>query len=83
MEQRKEKITTATIVRTVCLVLALVNQGLSIWGYSPLPVENETVAQLVSLLMTTAAALTAWWKNNSFTQRAIKADQVLKEGSCG
>lgn len=83
MKQSREKITTATMVRTVCLVLALVNQGLSIWGRSPLPIEDETITQIVSLLATTAAAMAAWWKNNSFTQRAIKADHALKGESCG
>lgn len=78
MEAKKERVTAATVIRTVCLVLALVNQALAIGGYSPLPIEDETVAQLVSLLATTAAALAAWWKNNSFTQRAIAADHTMR-----
>lgn len=78
MKEEKGKITTATIVRTVCLLLALVNQALSICGHSPLPIEDETVSQILSLLMTTAASLTAWWKNNSFTQKAIFADRYLR-----
>ena len=78
MKRSREKVTPATIARTVCLVLALANQVLSVCGRSPLPIENETVSQILSLLMTTAASLTAWWKNNSFTQKAILADKMLR-----
>lgn len=78
MKEHREKITTATIVRTVCLILALINQVLSVCGYSPLPVEDETVSQFLTLLMTTVASLVAWWKNNSFTQKAIRVDRMLR-----
>jgi SPP1 family holin len=70
------KISTATVVRTVCLVLALVNQLLSALGKSPLPIDDTTMEQLVTCLITTAAALVNWWENNSFTQEAIKADDL-------
>lgn len=79
MTEQKEKVTVSTIIRTVCLVLALVNQGLSIAGYSPLPIEDETVSQVISLIATAITALVAWWKNNSFTQAALAGDQVMRE----
>ena len=75
---RKEKITAATLARTICLLLALVNQGLAIAGVSPLPIEDETVTQIVSLAATVIASLVAWWKNNSFTKAAIAGDAVMK-----
>ncbi len=78
MNEKKEKVTTATIIRTVCLVLALINQGLTIAGYSPLPIEDETVSQAISLAATVITSLVAWWKNNSFTQKAIRADKTFK-----
>lgn len=65
-----------TIIRTVCLVLALVNQGLTMAGHSVLPVSDEQVAELLSLIFTIVASLWAWWKNNSFTKAAIQADDV-------
>lgn len=76
---KKKSVTVSTIIRTVCLVLALVNQGLTIAGHSPLPIEEETVRQAISLAATVIAALTAWWKNNSFTQAALAGDQVMRE----
>ena len=66
-----------TIIRTVCLLLALINQGLSMAGKSPLPMEDEQVTNLLSLIFTIAASLWAWWKNNSFTRAAIAADEVM------
>ena len=66
-----------TVARTFVLVLALINQCLSAAGKSPLPIDNETLEQLVTAGITTAAALWAWWKNNSFTQGALQADAYL------
>lgn len=68
-----------TVIRTVVLVLALVNNCLTMTGRSVLPVTDEQVTQLLSLAFTVAASLWAWWKNNSFTQEAIAADEMLAE----
>ena len=66
-----------TVARTFVLVLALVNQCLSAAGKSPLPINSETLEQFVTAGITTAAALWAWWENNSFTKDAIAADNYL------
>ena len=66
-----------TVARTFVLVLALINQCLSAAGKPPLPIDNETLEHLVTAGITTAAALWAWWKNNSFTQNALQADEYL------
>lgn len=72
------KISTATIVRTACLLLALANQVLSAMGKPIIPIESSTVEQLVTAGITTVTALIAWWNNNSFTQVAIQADAELE-----
>lgn len=69
----------ATIARTAVLALALANQVLSVAGLSPLPIDSATLEPWVTTGLTTAAALWAWWKNNSFTPEAIRADELLKE----
>lgn len=74
----KKKPTRATIARTIILALAIINNALAIAGKSPLPISNEEVTEVVSFVFTTAAALAAWWKNNSFTQKAISADETFK-----
>ena len=68
-------ITAGTLARTACLLLALLNQVLCALGKSPLPIESETLNQLVTSGITVIAALVAWWKNNSFTKEAIAADK--------
>lgn len=73
------KIKPATIARTAVLALALANQVLSVAGLSPLPIDSATLEPWVTTGLTTAAALWAWWKNNSFTSEAIRADELLKE----
>lgn len=66
-----------TVARTFVLALALINQFLSAAGKSPLPINSETLEQFVTAGITTAAALWAWWENNSFTQNALKADEYM------
>lgn len=68
-------ITAGTLARTACLLLALLNQVLCAIGKSPLPIESETLNQLVTSGITVVAALVAWWKNNSFSKAAIAADK--------
>ena len=74
----KNKVSTATIVRTVCLALALVNQLLSAGGHSVIPIDNETVNQLVTAWLTIVTAIVNWWYNNSFTEAAIEADKTFE-----
>lgn len=72
-------ISAGTVARTLVLILAIINQILSACGKSPLPIESETLEQLVTAGFTIVAALIAWWKNNSFTQNALKADALLAQ----
>ena len=68
-----------TIVRTIVLIIALANQALAIAGKEVFPVTEDQVYQIVSLIVTIGASVWAWWKNNSFTKPAIKADEVLDQ----
>ena len=72
------KVKTDTIVRTIILALALINQLLSATGHAVLPIQDEQVETIVTTLATVGAALWAWWKNNSFTPEAIAADNHLE-----
>ena len=72
----KNKVSTATIIRTVCLAIALANQLLSASGHSAIPIDNETIQQLISAGATVVTAIVGWWYNNSFTQAAMEADKT-------
>lgn len=71
--------TKETVIRTAVLALALINQVLYIFGINPLPLENDTLTQLITAGFTVAASIWAWWKNNSFSPAAQEADKFLKE----
>ena len=73
----KKKISAGTLTRTAALGLALTNQLLSAAGKPLLPIDNAQLEQLISTGFTVGAALAAWWKNNSFTKAALKADETL------
>ena len=75
----KLQIKASTIARTVVLFLALANQVMVAFGWSPIELDEESVYTLVSTVVTIVTAVWAWWENNSFTQAAIKADKVLEE----
>jgi SPP1 family holin len=67
-----------TIIRTVILVYALLNQILTITGHSILPIGEDQLTELVSVGFTIIISVWAWWKNNSFTEEAIRADEYLE-----
>ena len=74
-----KNLSISTIARTGVLIFALINQVLTILGYNPLPWSDEQAYEGFTLLLTTVAALWSWWKNNSFTQEAVQADEYMKE----
>lgn len=73
------KVSKGTIARTVVLIIALINQTLTMTGHNPLPWSDEQLYEGITIILTVGASIAAWWKNNSFTKPAIKADEVLKE----
>lgn len=79
MENKTEnKIEVGTIVRTVLLGVALTNQVLVMTGHPVLPIQDATVELLITNGFTLVMSVIAWWKNNSFTKKAIVADEYKK-----
>lgn len=73
------KVSKNTIIRTVILAIALINQILTACGINPLPFSDEVIYEVISVVFTVGASAVAWWKNNSFTKEAIQADECMKE----
>lgn len=73
------KISAETIARTIVLFIAILNQILAILGKNRLEIAESDIYQIVTLVFTIGSAVWAWWKNNSFTQNALKADEFMKE----
>lgn len=76
---KKEKITAGTIIRALCLILALVNLTLETMGKKIIPVTDDQISELVTLVITIVTSIIGFWKNNSFTQEAIIADGIMHE----
>ena len=74
-----KKISAGTVARTAVLIAALLNQILTFAGKNPLPFSDDEIYTAITTLATVAASVIAWWKNNSFTAAAIRADKVMKD----
>lgn len=68
-----------TLIRSGVLLIALMNQILTVFGINPLPLSEEEAYAALTNIATVVTALWAWWKNNSFTKEAIRADEYMKE----
>ena len=72
------KISKGTIVRTIMMLLVIVNIVLQKMGYDIINVDENTILTLVEVLIEIAVLIVGFWKNNSYTEKAIKADEFLK-----
>ncbi|MFP3419057.1 phage holin [Bacillus sp. SIMBA_154] len=75
-----------TVVRTVLLFIALINQGLIMFGKPVLPISEDQVNTLTetlylafSMVFTLVTTLVAWYKNNYVTDIGKKQKEVLKQ----
>lgn len=68
-----------TWARLIVLIIALANQVLAIFGKGQIAIAENDIYQLCSIVATVISAFAAMWKNNSFTQQAQVADEIMKE----
>ena len=72
-----------TTVRTIMLVITLLNDLLIFYGKSPINIDESTVYQIITVLSTIIVPIWTWWKNNSITKHAKKADEYLDRLKAG
>lgn len=72
------KISKGTIVRTIMLVIVIINLVLKQLGHDLINVSESEILSAVEMLIELAVIAVSFWKNNSYTQNAIKADEFLK-----
>ncbi len=72
------KISKWTIVRTIMTALVVVNLILKSFGISVINIDETSVAAFVEVAIEIAAIVCSWWYNNSFTDKAKKADEFFK-----
>lgn len=70
-------VSKGTWIRVALFVLATANGALELVGKSPLPISNETLSEFVSYLFLAITSVIGFWKNNSFTNTAQKADRYM------
>lgn len=71
-----------TVVRTVLLFIALLNQLLVAFGKAPVAIDEQkvdTAYMVISTLITAIMSALAWFKNNYITKKGLKQKGVLKE----
>ncbi|MBU8575954.1 phage holin [Bacillus pumilus] len=75
-----------TVVRTVLLFIALINQALIMFGKPVLPISEDQVNTLTetlylafSMVFTLVTTLVAWYKNNYVTDKGKQQKEVLKQ----
>ena len=68
-----------TIVRLIVMILSMVNMLLTVNGKNPLPWSEDEMYIGLSQAAAILTTVWTWWKNNSFTKEAIKADEYLED----
>ena len=73
------KVSKSTIVRTILLFIVIVNFILEKCGIDVIPTDENFILMVVETGIEIAIVIVNFWKNNSYTEKAIIADKFLKE----
>ena len=68
-----------TWVRGILLIISFINMALSAAGKAPIPADYSEIYTIVSVIFSILVGISAYWKNNSFTEAAQTADKFLHE----
>lgn len=66
-------------VRYLAMILLIVNSFLTRSGSNPLPISGDDIYETVSDILTAIVFVINTYKNNSTSEEAIKADEILQE----
>ena len=72
-------ITKGTILRTILLLLTVINMVLEAAGVDLIPTNEYFIASTIETLVEIGAVAASWWYNNSFTEKARKADEFFNQ----
>lgn len=67
------------LIRLITSIIIWANMTLAAAGIQVIPIGEETVYIIVSLIVTFISFLWCGWKNNNFTGAAKEAQEFLKE----
>jgi SPP1 family holin len=79
------KISAGAWIRTIVLIITLLNGALAMFGKQLLPINEDDVTNAVntgyaafSAIAVIGASLASWWKDNDFTKKARIAKEQIK-----
>jgi SPP1 family holin len=78
-----DKISVATYVRYILMIISVLNIILTRLGCNPIEVSETELYQTVSDIITVVVLIVNTWCNNSVTPEAIAADLVLLSSKSG
>ena len=73
------KISKSTIIRTILVSIVIINFILEKMGVDLIPADESVITMFVETFIEIAVLVVGFWKNNSFSEAAIRADEFLKE----
>jgi SPP1 family holin len=73
------KISKGTIIRTILIAIVIINRLLEINGKSIINVSESEIAMLLEYVLEIGIIVAGFWYNNSFTEKAKKAQTFLEE----
>lgn len=72
------------VVTILVTLFSLVNAGLSLAGFNPLPFTNEQVSATLFAVVGVIGTIYGWWKNQNLTSASLAGQQLVdalkKEG---
>lgn len=71
-------VSVQTWARTIVLLLALISQLCVLLGKKSNAINVDQWQEYVTYILTVIGSVWSWWKNNSFSEKAQKADKMLK-----
>lgn len=69
----------ATSIRSLVLVVALINQALMASGLTPIPGTEEVWGEVIATGFTVVAAGVAWFKNNYVTAKGKAQKETIEK----
>lgn len=76
-------VTAEAVTGIVLLVLALINAVLQMFGMNVLPIQNDDISNIVSVIFLIVTAAWNTWKNRNFTKASQEAQaltDMIKNG---
>lgn len=70
-----KNLNVGTIVRFTILILALINQVLAVKGLSPIPVDEETISTIITII----ASIIVGYKDNPVTKIGKQTNAEMKK----